>query len=277
MRVDSHQHFWRYDPVRDGWITDEMAVLKRDFLPSDLFPKLRSSGIDACVAVQANQSENETQFLLDLAENHAEIAGVVGWINLLDEGVADRLAYFSQFTKLRGFRHVVQAEPDDRFLMRKDFLRGIGMLAGFGFTYDILIYERHLPVANEFVQQFPEQKFVIDHIAKPQIKDRSLDAWARGIRAIARYPNVWCKISGLVTEADWKRWTANDICPYLDIVFEAFGVDRLMYGSDWPVCLLAASYGRVKSIVEDYTQPLPAADKEKIFGENAIQFYGLGA
>jgi L-fucono-1,5-lactonase len=277
MRVDSHQHFWRYDSVRDGWITDEMAVLKRDFLPSDLLPELSVNGINACIAVQADQSENETRFLLDLADKHREIAGVVGWVNLLDPRVEERLGYFSQFRKLRGFRHVVQAEPDGRFLLRKHFLRGIGMLARFGFTYDILIYERHLAVANEFVQHFPEQKFVIDHIAKPQIKNRSLDNWARGIRSIAKHPNAWCKVSGLVTEADWKRWTADDIRPYLDGVFEAFGVDRLMYGSDWPVCLLAANYGRVKSLLEDYTQHFSATDKNKIFGGNAVRFYGLAA
>ncbi|HEU5234338.1 MAG TPA: amidohydrolase family protein [Terriglobales bacterium] len=275
MRVDSHQHFWRYHPVRDAWITDEMALLKRDFLPADLLPELRANGIDACVAVQADQSEEETRFLLDLAENHHEVAGVVGWVDLLEDTVEERLAHFSQSRKLRGFRHIVQAEADDRFLMRKEFLRGIGMLSRFGFTYDILIYARHLHVANEFVQQFPEQKFVVDHIAKPQIKARELDGWSRGIRAIARHPNVWCKVSGLVTEADWKRWRASDFRPYLDVVFEAFGVDRLMFGSDWPVCLLGGNYAKVKAIVDDYTQSFSSADKDKIFGGNAVRFYGL--
>ena len=277
MRVDSHQHFWHYHPVRDAWITDEMAVLKRDFLPADFLPELRANGIDACVAVQADQSEEETLFLLDLAEKHREIAGVVGWVNLLDERVEERLEYFSHFRKLRGFRHIVQAEPDDRFLMRKEFLRGVGMLSRFGFTYDILIYARHLPVAAEFVQQFPSQKFVVDHMAKPQIKARELDDWSRGMRAIAKHPNVWCKVSGLITEADWKRWTRDDFRPYLDVVFEAFGVDRLMFGSDWPVCLLGGNYRNVKAIVDDYTQSFSAIDKENIFGGNAIRFYGLAA
>jgi len=277
MRVDSHQHFWHYHPVRDAWITDEMAVLKRDFLPADFLPELRANGIDACVAVQADQSEEETRFLLDLAEKHREIAGVVGWVNLLDERVEERLEYFSHFRKLRGFRHIVQAEPDDRFLMRKEFLRGVGMLSRFGFTYDILIYARHLPVAAEFVQQFPSQKFVVDHMAKPQIKARELDDWSRGMRAIAKHPNVWCKVSGLVTEADWKRWTCDDFRPYLDVVFEAFGFDRLMFGSDWPVCLLGSNYRNVKAIVDDYTQSFSAIDKENIFGGNAIRFYGLAA
>lgn len=277
MRVDSHQHFWHYHPVRDAWITDEMARLKRDFLPADLLPELRASGIDACVAVQADQSEEETRFLLDLAEEHCEIAGVVGWVDLLDEKVEERLEHFSRFRKLRGFRHIVQAEPDDRFLLRKDFLRGVGMLSRFGFTYDILIYARHLAVADQFVQQFPHQKFVVDHIAKPQIKARELHEWSRGILAIAKHPNVWCKVSGLVTEADCKRWTPDDFRPYLDVVFEAFGIDRVMFGSDWPVCLLGGNYRRVKAIVDDYTQSFPVIDKEKIFGRNAVRFYGLSA
>jgi L-fuconolactonase len=277
MRVDSHQHFWHYDPGRDGWITDEMAVLKRDFLPTELLAELKSNGIDACVAVQADQSEKETEFLLDLAEKHREIAGVVGWVNLLDGAAEERLAYFSQFGKLRGLRHIVQAERDDRFLLRKDFLRGIGLLSRFGFTYDILIYARHLPVAEQFVRQFPEQKFVIDHIAKPQIKARELERWAGDIRAIAKHSNVWCKVSGMVTEADWKSWTREDFDPYLDVVFDAFGVDRLMFGSDWPVCLLGGSYGQIEEIVDNYIQSFSSRDKEKILGGNAIHFYGLAA
>ena len=277
MRVDSHQHFWHYDPVRDAWITNEMAELRRDFVPSDLLPELRANGIDACIAVQADQSENETRFLLDLAEKHREIAGVVGWVSLTDPKVEERLAYFSRFQKLRGFRHIVQAEPDDRFLLRKDFLRGVAILARHGFTYDILIYARHLPVANEFVHQFPEQKFVIDHLAKPRIKARELDAWARAIRAVAEHPNVCCKLSGMVTEADWKHWRPSDFRPYLDVVFESFGPGRLMFGSDWPVCLLGGRYAQVKQIIDDYTQSLSTSDKDNIFGGNAIRFYGLAA
>lgn len=277
MRVDSHQHFWHYDPVRDAWITNEMAELRRDFVPSDLLPELRANGIDACVAVQADQSENETRFLLDLAEKHREIAGVVGWVSLTDPKVEERLAYFSRFRKLRGFRHIVQAELDDRFLLRKDFLRGVALLARHGFTYDILIYARHLLVANEFVHQFPEQKFVIDHLAKPRIKARELDAWARAIRAVAEHPNVCCKLSGMVTEGDWKHWRPSDFRPYLDVVFESFGPGRLMFGSDWPVCLLGGSYAQVKQIIDDYTQSLSTSDKDKIFGGNAIRFYGLAA
>lgn len=277
MHIDSHQHFWRYDPKRDRWITDEMAGLKRDYLPHDLIPQLQANGIDGCIAVQADQSEAETQFLLELAAAHSEIAGVVGWVDLLSEDVSERLGYFSRFKKLRGFRHVLQSEADDRFMMRKDFLRGIGCLSQYRFTYDILIYTRHLPVAIEFVRQFPEQKFVLDHLAKPPIKAGELDPWAHDIRALAAHTNVWCKLSGMVTEADWKSWNHFDFQPYIDVVFEAFGSDRLMFGSDWPVCLVAGTYAQVKKIVEDYTSDLSACEKDDIFGMNAARFYGLGA
>lgn len=275
MRIDSHQHFWHYNAARDGWITDDMSVLKRDFLPEELIQQMRVSGIDGSVAVQADQSESETQFLLKLAESSPEIVGVVGWVDLKAEDVSERLGYYSQFEKLLGFRHIVQAEPDDRFLLREDFQRGIKALERHGFTYDILIYERHLPVAAEFVRTFPSQKFVIDHVAKPTIKSKRLDDWARGIRAIAAHPNVCCKVSGMVTEADWRRWKEADFKPYLDVVFEAFGADRLMFGSDWPVCLLAASYGEVRDIVENYVCNLSQAEKQKIFGLNATRFYGM--
>jgi len=277
MRIDSHQHFWRYNPERDGWITDDMVALRRDFLPDELLQNMRTNGIDRCIAVQVDQSEAETHFLLSFAEQYPAIAGVVGWVNLLGNEVEERLAAFSKFPKLRGFRHVVQSEPDDRFLLRKDFLRGVSCLARHGFTYDILIYARHLPVANEFVQRFPAQKFVVDHLAKPSIKVKEVDCWAREMRALAKHPNVYCKLSGLVTEADWKSWSAADLKPYLDVVFEAFGSDRLMFGSDWPVCLLAASYSQVKEVIESYTRDLSATEREKIFGLNAARFYGLAA
>lgn len=275
MRIDSHQHFWQYDAARDGWITDEMAVLKHDFLPEELIARMQGSGIDRCIAVQVDQSETETHFLLKLAESHPEIAGVVGWVNLAAENATHRLEYFSHFEKLVGFRHIVQAEPDDRFMLREDFLRGIKALLRYNFTYDILIYARHLPVAAEFVRKFPSQKFVIDHLAKPRIKNKEVDGWARDIRAIAAHPNVYCKVSGMVTEADWKHWSEADLKPYLDVVFEGFGADRVMFGSDWPVCLLAASYAQVKDVVEHYIQGLSVSEKEKIFGLNAMRFYGV--
>src|SRR5437868_9104505 len=277
MRIDSHQHFWRYDPGRDGWITEEMAVLKRDFLPKELIQRMREAGVDRTIAVQADQSETETHFLIDLAEENSAIAGVVGWVNLLDKNIDERLKCFSRHTKLRGFRHIVQAEHDDRFMMREDFLRGVAALARHNFTYDILIYARQLPAAVEFVRRFPAQKFVLDHLAKPSIKAGQIDAWANNIRALARNQNVYCKLSGLVTEANWKNWNAETLRPYLDVAFEAFGTDRLMFGPDWPVCLLAASYSQVKEVIENYTRDFSPSEKENIFGLNAARFYGLAA
>jgi L-fuconolactonase len=275
MKIDAHQHFWRYEPERDAWITPEMAVLKRDFLPSELCTELRANGIDACVAVQAAQSEDETRFLLDLADRFSMIAGVVGWVDLRASNLRERLRYFARFPKLRGFRHIVQTEPDDRFLLHDDFARGVGTLKDFGFTYDILIYPRHLPVATAFVEKFPEQNFVLDHLAKPEIKSAKIKEWAAHMRLLASAPNVWCKLSGLVTETDWKHWQAADIKPYLDVAFECFGTKRLMFGSDWPVCLLAGMYRQVKQLVEDYLARASESEREMVFGRNACEFYGL--
>ena len=275
MRIDSHQHFWRYNPQRDGWITDEMAALKRDCLPEELLATMRASGVDACVAVQADQSEAETRFLLDLAARHREIVGVVGWVDLRDPELETRLAEYARYPKLRGFRHIVQAESDDRFLLRQDFLQGVERLASFGFTYDVLIYARHLHVANEYVLRLSEPKLVVDHLAKPAIKDKELSTWTQGMRMLARNRNVYCKLSGMVTEANWANWKVSDLKPYLDVVFEAFGIDRLMFGSDWPVCLLAASYAQVKGAIEEYMRGFNVVDKDKVFGLNAAHFYGL--
>ena len=275
MKIDSHQHFWNYDPARDTWITEEMSILKRDFLPEDLDHEYQANGIDASIAVQADQSENETLFLLDLANRNSKIAGVVGWVDPCSSKAAERLAFFSQFEKLRGFRHIAQAEPDERFLVRDDFVRGIAGLREFGFTYDILIYPKQLPAALELVAKLPEQRFIIDHLAKPEIKTRGAASWATHMRNIAQNPNVYCKLSGLVTEADWHHWKSEDFKPYLDVVFDAFGPQRLMFGSDWPVCLLAGSYQRVKQVIENYLNGHSEDEKEKIFGGNAVGFYGL--
>jgi L-fuconolactonase len=252
-------------------------VLKRDFLPEELAGELDAAKIGASIAVQADQSEQETLFLLDLATRSRSIAGVVGWIDLASPAIDERLRFFSQFEKLCGFRHVVQSEPDDRFVVQPDFMRGISRLQEFGFTYDILIYPRQLPAAIELVGKFPGQRFVVDHLAKPEIKTKNIATWARHLGDIGRSANVYCKLSGLVTEADWRRWTPTDFDPYLDVVFEAFGADRLMFGSDWPVCLLAASYQQVKQIVEEYLDRKAPTEREKIFGANAIRFYDLKA
>lgn len=275
MRIDAHQHFWQYDAQRDGWITDEMAALKRDFMPQDLVPLLAANEVDGCIAVQADSSERETEFLLGLASQHAKIAGVVGWLDLCAAALPERLEHFSRFEKLCGVRHVVQAEPDDRFMLREDFQRGIAMLADFGLTYDILIYPRQLPAAIELAAKFPKQPFIVDHLAKPEIKGARISEWAAQMRIIAQNPNVYCKVSGLITEADWHAWRKEEFRPYLDVAFEAFGPDRLIFGSDWPVCLLAGTYGQVKQLISGYTTDFSAADRANIFGLNAVHFYGL--
>jgi L-fuconolactonase len=275
MIIDAHQHFWHYDPVRCAWITDAMAGLKRDFLPSDLEPELARNGVDGCVFVQAEQSDRETEFLLQLADRSEKIAGVVGWIDLASPTIVETLSRYTRFKKLRGFRHIVQDEPDDRFLLREEVVRGIEALNGFGYTYDILIYPKQLPAAVELASRLPEQKFVIDHLAKPNIRQNTLEPWATHMRAIAKYPNVYCKVSGLVTEANWRSWTERDFRPYLDVACEAFGAERLMFGSDWPVCLLASNYSGVKQLIEAYVQNFSNLEREQIFGETATHFYGL--
>lgn len=277
MTVDSHQHFWHYDPARHAWITDEMSAIRRDFLPDHYESECAANGVNASVVVQVDQTESETLFLLDLAERFPRIAGVVGWIDLRSPLVEERLRHFSQFKKLRGFRHIAQAEPDDRFLVQPAFLDGIAQLQAFNFTYDILVYPKQLPAAIELAARFPRQPFVLDHVAKPLIKARTLEPWASHIKTLAQNPNVFCKLSGLVTEADWQNWKPDDFRPYLDVVFAAFGPDRLMFGSDWPVCLVAASYAKVKQLIESYVSANAPEHTERIFGANAIRIYGLKA
>jgi L-fuconolactonase len=274
LRIDSHQHFWKYDPVRDAWITPDREAIRRDFLPDDLRPLLRDSNIDGSVNVQVDQSAKETLMMLRLADQNPFIKGVVGWVDLRSPGVNDQLAYLSQYKKLKGFRHIVQAEPDG-FLLQKDFLRGIKSLADFGYTYDLLVYPTQLQEAVGFVRQFPAQKFVLDHMAKPLIREGSFEPWKKYIANLASAGNVYCKLSGMVTEADWKKWEPADFRPYLDVVFSCFGPQRLLYGSDWPVCLLASTYQQQLAIVEDYINPLSFSEKQHIMGENAVQFYNL--
>lgn len=275
MRIDAHQHFWRYNPQRDTWIGEHMIVLKRDFMPEQLALELTSAAIDASIAVQADQSEAETLFLLRLCETNASIAGVVGWVDLRSPAIEDRLQYFSQFGKLCGFRHIVQAEPDDEFMLQPDFVRGVRALEHFGYSYDLLVYPRQLPAAIRLAEKLPDQRFVLDHIAKPEIARASISPWREDIRELARNPNVYCKLSGLVTEARWQSWKGQDFRPYLEVVLEAFGPGRLMFGSDWPVCLLAASYTRVKTVIADYVRQAAYDHEEAIFGGNAMRFYRL--
>jgi L-fuconolactonase len=272
--IDAHVHFWKYNKIKDAWITDEMQLLQRDFFPDDVALTLYENGINGIVAVQADQSENETNFLLQLADKNPVIKGIVGWIDLQNKNCEDKLLYYSQYNTIRGFRHIVQTEPTG-FLQKENFLNGIKALQNFGFTYDVLIYENQLKEAIEFVNKFPEQKFVIDHSAKPAIKNKRKKEWKNGITEIAKNENVFCKVSGLITEAKWNQWKEKDFYPYLDVVFESFGTDRILFGSDWPVMLLSGTYRRWKNLLENYMKQFSHEEKRKVFGENAIKFYNL--
>lgn len=275
MKIDAHQHFWQFDPVRDSWITEgSMSAIRRNFLPNDLQPILQQNGIDGCVAVQADQSETETQFLLDLAAQNDFIKGVVGWVDIKVNNFSERLDYFSQYPKLKGFRHILQGEKPE-FMLDPKFTEGVRLLGKKGFTYDILVFPYHLIAVKVFLQRTDNQPFVIDHIAKPYIQKGMIDQWAKDLKSIAQFENVYCKLSGMVTEADWKGWKEADFTPYIDAVFEAFGTDRIMYGSDWPVCLVAASYEKQLSIVQNYISKLSNTEGAKIMGENAKSFYKI--
>lgn len=275
MTLDTHQHFWQYDPEKYAWIDDSMSVIQRSFFPEDLEPVLAKNDVAGCIAVQADQSEQETQFLLDLANQHSFIKGVVGWVDLTSPDVQERLSHFSLESKLKGIRHIVQGESDVNFMLRDAFRNGIQSLAAFNLTYDILVFPHQLGAALELVRRFPDQPFVIDHIAKPYIKDGFLDGWATMMKAIAQHPNVHCKISGMITEANWQQWTYDDFVPYLNVVFDAFGIQRTMFGSDWPVCLVAGSYGRMIGLVRRYTESFSDSEKAGFFGLNGANFYNI--
>jgi len=275
MHIDAHQHFWVYNQREYEWIDETMAPLRRDFLPADLKQILEGEGFRGSVAVQTRQSLRETRWLLDLAEQSSFILGVVGWVDLRSADVGKELGALAKNPKLVGIRHIVQSESDDRFLLKPDFLCGISLLAEFDIAYDILIYPKHLPVAAEFVGHFPNQRFALDHLGKPAVKTGGLHPWKEGIAQLAAYPNVYCKLSGLVTEADWNHWKREDIRPYLDVAFESFGPNRLMIGSDWPVCTLAGSYSRVMGLIKDYLSGHAEAEREAILGGNAKRFWRL--
>jgi len=275
MRIDSHQHFWTYSAAAYPWIGPGMERLARDYLPPDLAPLLAAEGIDGSVAVQARQSVDESRWLLRLAAAHPLVKGVVGWVDLRSDQVGDDLEALAADPKFVGVRHVVQDEPDPRFVLGEAFLRGLRQLGSHGLTYDLLLHPEQLPAAIELVGLMPEQPFVVDHLAKPRIAIGELDAWARDIRAIARHQNVYCKVSGMVTEAVWQGWARDDFTPYLDVVLDAFGPERLMAGSDWPVCLLAGEYADVVAIPREYFAGLSSAERSLIDGGTATRFYGL--
>jgi L-fuconolactonase len=273
MRLDAHQHFWSYDEREYDWIDERMARIRRDFSPDDLEPILKRNGFDGSIAVQVRQSPRETEYLLGLADQHPFIRGVVGWVDLKSAAVREDLERFRVHPRFRGVRHVVQSEPDERFLLGEELLGAVAVLRELDLTYDILVYHHQLPAVAEFVAHFPESRLILDHLGKPAIARGELEPWASWIRKLGRAPNLYCKLSGLVTEADWQEWKKSDFTLYLDIALEAFGPGRLVFGSDWPVATLAASYEQVVDIVEEFLHPLPSEEKEAIFGGNAASFY----
>jgi len=274
MIIDSHQHFWKYDPVRDTWIDTSMDSIRKDFLPKDLLPILKENKIDGCIAVQADQSETETEFLLQCAEKNPFIKGVVGWVDLTANNLEERLEYYASNPLFKGVRHIVQAENDD-YLLRDDVQNGIGKLLKYDLAYDILVFPNQLPSAIAIVEAFPNQKFILDHIAKPTISKAISEIWVHNIKQLSTHKNVYCKLSGMVTETINFKFKEDDFKPYIDVIFKAFGPDRIMFGSDWPVCLLAANYDKVLKIVNDYLENQSIGVKNNILGKNAIKIYNL--
>jgi len=276
MKIDSHQHYWHFNTADYGWMGENMSVIKRDFLPTDLLPELKSIDFDGSVAVQARQSLEETNWLLQLADEHPHIKGVVGWLDLQSEQAEEQIAAFAKHHKAVGVRHVIHDEEDLDFMLRPAFIRGVQLLEKYDLVYDILIFPTHLANTIEFVKQFSDKQiFVVDHIAKPLIKDGIVSPWKEDIVALAKFPNVYCKVSGMVTEADWNTWKPENIRPYLDVIMEAFGPERILIGSDWPVCLVAGKYSEVMQVVIDYISTFTEKEQALMLGENAAKAYGI--
>lgn len=275
LRIDSHQHFWVYKPERDTWISDQESILKDDFMPEHLLPILMHYGFEGCVVVQSDQSEEETLFQLKNAEQHSFIKGVVGWVDLQAEDLEGILDGYQKYDKLKGFRHILQGEQDRALMLRPAFKKGIELLGKHGYSYDLLVLPDQLDYAETLVAEFPDQAFVLDHLGKPEIKSGNINDWSRSIKTLAKHENVYCKASGVVTEADLSNWKAEDFKAYLDVMFEAFGTGRVMFGSDWPVCRLAATYGQVTGLMEDYTSSFSKQEQEQFWSGNAVRFYKL--
>jgi L-fuconolactonase len=275
LRIDAHQHFWKYDPVEYDWIDDEMKSIRRSFLPPDLAKELTLTGLDASIAVQARQTVAETEWLLSLARTYPYVAAVAGWVPLIDPKLHLLLDKLVTHKKLRAVRHVLQGEQDERYMLRPDFQQGIRILSHYNLVYEILIYSRHLPQTIEFVDAHPNQRFVLDHIGKPPIRAGVIEPWATDLKKLAQRPNILCKVSGVVTEAVYHGWTKAQILPYLDVTLEAFGPSRLMFGSDWPVCLVATTYQNWNTLIREWSSKLSAPEQNRLFGETAAEAYGL--
>ena len=272
--IDSHVHFWNFNPVRDSWITPEMNVIRNDFTPADFVSASSLTPISGCIAVQADQTEDENHFLLSLADKHSIIKGIVGWIDFLNPNLEERLAYWKNFPLIKGWRHVLQAETND-FILDKNFIHGLKQLKKFDYSYDLLCYHDQLKAIIEMVDQIPDQAFVLDHCGKPNIKSKNITTWRQDIKILAQNQNVSCKLSGLLTEADWLKFTEKELFECFDVVFEKFGINRVIYGSDWPVVLVSRPYKDWFSLVSKYTSKFTENEREQLFSSNAAHFYNI--
>jgi L-fuconolactonase len=275
LKLDSHQHFWKYSDAEYGWIDDN--TLRRDFLPDDLHKELKSAGIDGSISVQARQTTGETEWLLSLAEQNSFLRGVVGWVPLTSPSVEGDIEKYASHRKLKAVRHVVQDEKDDRYILRPDFNAGVALLDKHGLAYDILIFEKHLPYAIQFVDKHPNQRFILDHIAKPRIREGAVQPWRDNLREMAKRPNVWCKVSGVVTEADHQKWTEAQVRFYIDAAIDAFTPKRIMFGTDWPVCTTATTYKNWTELMRRATKNLSPSERDSIFGGAAAAAYRIDA
>jgi L-fuconolactonase len=275
LKIDAHQHFWTYDPVRDNWIGEDMAILQDDFMPEHLQPILEHYGFQGSVVVQSGQSAIENNFQLKNAEQYPFIKGIVGWVDFESTDLSEQLAFYKDYPKLKGFRHILQGEKDRAIMLSPAYKSGITKLESFGYTYDLLVLPDQLGYAIDLVKMFPNQRFVLDHIGKPDIKNQDIKDWAEQIKTLGSLENVYCKVSGMVTEANVRNWKVQDFTPFLEVVFEAFGCKRLMFGSDWPVCRVAGTYGQVISLLEQYISTCSSSEQEMFWGGTAIEFYNL--
>lgn len=272
--IDAHVHFWQFDPVKDAWINDDMEVLQRDYLPKDLERIAAKYDVEGVIAVQADQHEKETEFLCMLAANHEFIKGVVGWVDLTDANIRQTLYRYSETKAIKGFRHILQAETPG-FMLQSNFIEGLKALKPFEFTYDILVYHKQLPEVIQLLEQLPDQKFIIDHCGKPAIGNEDIKKWEHNLQTIAQHQNVYCKVSGLATEATWHKWAKEDLVPYLDVAIDSFGLERVVFGSDWPVVYTSASYGKWFNVIREYMQQFDKDQQNNFFSENARRFYNL--
>ena len=275
MRIDAHQHFWKYSPIAHEWMDESMKVIRKDFSPTDLAKELHALKIDGTVAVQVDETETETQYLLDLAAEHDLIKGVVGWIDLKSTHAIERMHYWKKYSGLKGFRCIMQGQPDEAYITNKEFIANVKKLSSVDYTYDLLVYHHQFSSLIKFVDKLPDNRMILDHIGKPDIKNRNIKDWQANIKTLAQHPGIYCKLSGMITEADYKHWTYDDLKPYLEIAAEYFGVDRICFGTDWPVCLVAGSYQQVYQVVQKFSTQLTKDQQDKLFGANTIKFYKI--